>query len=221
MTPFLFLLGGFGVMAVTYLLTTRYRRRRDGVQPSYKDLLFVATLMGGFALAFYVLDRFGLSVQHGRPRTIFWLGLSTLWLVLAVRSAHERRSSGTVLMDLGRSPMFKLQMCLGVLMAVLAFGFAFYPESRAQAFAYVTWSAWFFVMARGRFEVRDRGIIIGSLLRWNRIARCVATDDNRVRLNLAKGIKRTVDLRLPADRRDEFIQLVNSRKTGNADGIAA
>jgi hypothetical protein len=208
----LFLLGGFGVMVVAYLLTTFYMRRRDGVQPSHKDVLIMATFMGCCVLVFYVLDRFGISLQHGQSRNIFSFGLGILLLVLALWTTHERRSSGTVLMDLGRSPLFKLHMGLTVLMAVMAVGFAFYPESRGQAFGYATWSAWFFVMARGRFEVRDRGIIIGSLLKWNRIARCVATDDNKVRLNLSKGIKRTVDLKLPADRRDEFIQLVNSRK---------
>src|SRR5262245_17614148 len=42
----LFLLGGFGVMVVAYLLTIFYMRRRDGVQPSYKDVLVMATFMG-------------------------------------------------------------------------------------------------------------------------------------------------------------------------------
>src|SRR5215469_11363147 len=60
---------------------------------------------------------------------------------------------------------------------------------------------------------------IGSSLR-TRIAlaqsqigvRRVATDDSLVRLNLNKGLQRTLDVRLPADRRDGFIQLVNARK---------
>ena len=70
-------------------------------------------------------------------------------------------------------------------------------------------------MARGRFEVRDRGVIVGSLLPWNRISGCVATADNTVRLNLNKGLRRTVDIKLPADRRDGFIQLISGRNGGN------
>jgi hypothetical protein len=97
-------------------------------------------------------------------------------------------------------------------MPALAIAFAINPESRVQAFAQITWSAWFFVMVRGRFQVRDRGIITGGLFPWDRIHRCAATGDNTVRLNLNKGVHRTIDLKLPADRRDAFIQLVNPRK---------
>ena len=74
-------------------------------------------------------------------------------------------------------------------------------------------------MARGRFEVRDRGVIASGLLPWNRIAGCAATADNAVRLNLNKGLQRTVDIRLPADRRDGFIQLVNARKEVNPEHL--
>src|SRR5215510_4902644 len=219
MNLYLFMLGGFGVMVLSYLLTTLYMRRRNGTQPNYTGLLIMVTSMGCFVAAFYILRRFGLDLQYGRPRDIFWLGLSIVWLVSAARTAYQRQMSGTVLMDLGPAPMFKLHTGLAVLMGALAIGLAFNSASRAQAFAYSTWSAWSFVMARGRFEVRDRGVITAGLLPWNRITGCAATADNAVRLNLNKGLQRTVDIRLPADRRDGFIQLVNARKEVNPEHL--
>jgi len=219
MNLYLFMLGGFGVMVLSYLLTTLYMRRRNGIQPNYTGLLIMVTSMGCFVAAFYILRRFGLDLQHGQPRDIFWLGLSIVWLVSAARTAYQRQMSGTVLMDLGPAPMFKLHTGLAGLMGALASGLAVNAASRAQAFAYSTWSAWSFVMARGRFEVRDRGVIASGLLPWNRIAGCAATADNAVRLNLNKGLQRTVDIRLPADRRDGFIQLVNARKEVNPEHL--
>jgi hypothetical protein len=215
-----FMLGGLGVMVLSYLLTIFYMRRNHGIQPRYTGLLIIVTTVGCLVPAFYILRRFGLDLQHGPARDIFWLALSILWLVSAVWTVYYRQMSGTVLMDLGPASMFKLQMGLSVLLGVVAIGLAIDSGSRAKAFAYGAWSAWFFVMARGRFEVRDRGVITAAqLLPWNRIAGCVATADNKVRLNLNKGLQRTVDIRLPADRRDGFIQLVNARKGVNPDPI--
>jgi hypothetical protein len=211
MIAFLFILGGLSVMVITYLLMTFYMRRRDGVQPSYRGLLILTTSMACTVAVIYMLQRFGLDVRHGHPRDIFWLVLGVAWLVLALRTAYQRQSSGAVLMDLGPAPMFKLQRGFGVLMLGVAIGLAINPESRVQAFAYITWSVWFFVMASGRFQVRDRGIITGGLLPWDRITLCVAMAENRVRLTLNKGLQRTVDLSVPADCRDGFIRLVNGR----------
>jgi len=208
---FWFLLGACGVMLVAYLLVMFYLRGKDGVQPGYTGLLIAATSMGCFLAIVYVLLGFGVDLRSGQPRQIVWLVLGIVWLVSAVRIASQRQSSGTVLMDFGPTPMFRLQMVFGVLMVVLAIALAINRESRAQSFGYAAWSALFFVMARGRFQVRDRGIMTSGLLTWNRITRCVATADNTVRLHLNKGLQRAVDLKLPADRRDEFIQLVSRR----------
>jgi hypothetical protein len=124
--------------------------------------------------------------------------------------------SGTVLMDLGPGPMFKMQIALSIMLAATAAGFAINPDSRVRAFAYAAWSVWFFVMARGRFQVRDRGIVTASaVLLWERIIECFASDDRTARLELNTGFQRTVDLRLPADLRDDFIEMVNSRKRGS------
>jgi hypothetical protein len=211
MTLFMVVVGCFGSLVLSYLVTSVYMRRRIGTQPSYTGLLIMCTSVGSFLLAVYVLRRFGVDLLHGQPRDIFWVVLGLVWLVQAVWAGYQRQSSGAVLMDLGPSPMFKLQLAFAILMAALAITFAIDHESRAQAFAYINWSAWFFVMARGRFEVRDGGVISGGFLPWNRIAQCVATGDNAVRLNLNKGLRRTVDLKLPAERRDGFIELVNRR----------
>jgi hypothetical protein len=210
---------GFGLMVLSYLLATFYMRRRHGIQPRYTNLLIMITTVGCFVPAFYILRRFGLDLRHGQARDIFWLVLSIVWLVSAGRTAYQRQTSGTVLMDLGPAPMFKLYMGLAVLLGVVAVGLAIDSGSRAQAFAYGAWSAWFFVMARGGFQVRDRGIIAARLLPWNRIAGCVATDDDRVRLSLNKGLQRTIDIKLPAERRDGFIQLVNAHKGMTPDPI--
>jgi hypothetical protein len=207
----LVVIGGFGTLVLSYVLTSIYMRRRIGIQPNYIGLLIMCTSMACFLLAFYVLRRFGLDLLRGHPRDIFWVVLGLVWLVQAVWAGHQRQSSGEILMDLGPSPIFKLQLALAILMAALAIGLAIAPESRAQAFAYMTWSAWFFQMARGRFEVRNGGVIIGGLLPWNRITQCAATGDNAVRLNLSRGLRRTVDLKLPVERRDGFVELVNGR----------
>ena len=187
-------------------------RTRDGVQPSYTGLLIAVTTMGCFVSAFYILRRFGFDLLHA-PLDIFWLVLGIMWLVSSVWTVYQRQTSGTVLMDLGPAPMLILWIGSAVLLGASAIGLAT-TGSRTQAFAFGTQSAWSFLMARGRIEVRDRGVILSAangLLPWNRIAGCVATDDNSARLNLNKGLQRFVDVRLPADRRDGFIQLVNAR----------
>jgi hypothetical protein len=212
MTLLLYMLGGFGLSVLGYLLAIFYIRRRDGIQPGYAGLLIMCISMGGFLLLFLVLRRFGLDLLHGGPRDIFWLILGFLWLGLAIWTVHQRHSSGTILMDLGPSPLFKLYLGCGVLMAAVAIRSALNPNSRAQAFGYVTWSAWFFVMARGRFEIRDRGVISGGLLPWHNISGCFATANNVVSLKLNRGMQRTVEFKLPPDRRDEFIRIVESRK---------
>src|SRR4029077_8963171 len=127
---------------------------------------------------FLLLKRLGLDLLHGGPRDVFWLILGLVWLGLAIWPVHQRRASGPILMDLGPSPLFKLYLACGLSMAVVAILSALNPNSRAQAFGYVTWAAWFFVMARGRFEIRDRGVMSGGLLPWHRISRCFATDNN-------------------------------------------
>src|SRR3954451_7642783 len=152
MAPFLFILGGFGLMVLSYLLMTFYMRRRNGVQPNYVGLLIMGISMGCFLSAFYILQRSGIDVQHGKPRDVFWIVLGIVWLALAVWTAYQRQVSGTVLMDLGPAPMFKVQIALAVLLAAMAIGVALSPEARTQAFAYTAWSLWFLVMALGRFE---------------------------------------------------------------------
>jgi hypothetical protein len=213
MTLLWYTLGGLSLSVLAYLLMIFYVRRRDGVQPGYTGLLIMCMSMGGFLLVLFVLRRFGLDLLHGEPRDIFWLALGLVWFGSAVWTVHQRHSSGALLMDLGPSPFFKLYLGCGVLMATVAIPLALNPDSRAQGVAYVTWSAWSFVMARGRFEVRDRGVISGGLFPWHRISGCLATANNVVSLKLNRGIQRTVDVKLPPNRRDEFIQIVENRKS--------
>jgi len=213
--PLIPMLGVCGVLVSGYLLMTAYMSRRDGIQPSYTGLLVMLTTAGCFVSAFYILRRFGLDLLHGPPLDIFWLVLSIMCLFPAVWTVYQRQMSGTVLMDLGPAPMFKLWIGLAALMGVSGIGLAINSGSRAQAFFLGTQSAWLLVMAGGRFEVRDHGVILSpsnGFLPWNRIAGCVAIADDIVRLNLNKGLQRTVEIRLRADRRDGFIQLVNARK---------
>ena len=66
--------------------------------------------------------------------------------MLAIRLAVERRSSGSVLLDIGPNPMSKMQT---IVLAVTAVVMAVSNESRAQAFAYATWSMWSILMGRG------------------------------------------------------------------------
>ena len=70
----LFMLGGFGVMVFSYLLTTFFMRRRNGLQPSYTGLLIMVTSMGCLVAAFYVLRRFWTRSAIAQPRDTFWLG---------------------------------------------------------------------------------------------------------------------------------------------------
>src|SRR3954447_5993727 len=86
-TPFLFILGGFGLMVLSYLLMTFYMRRRNRVQPNYVGLLIMGISMGCFLSAFYILQRSGIDVQHGKPRDVFWIVLGIVWLTLAVWTA--------------------------------------------------------------------------------------------------------------------------------------
>lgn len=213
MTLLWYMLGGFGVAVLAYLLTIFYVRRLDGIQPGYTGLLIMCLSMAGFLLLFLVLRRFGLDLLHGEPRNIFWLILGFLWLGFAVWTMHQRHSSGAILMDLGPSPLFKLHLTTGVLLATVAIPCALNPDSRAQAFAYITWSVWSIVMARGRFEIRDSGVISAGLLPWHRISECFATADNAVCLKLNRGIQRSVDFKVPSNRRGEFIQIIESRKS--------
>jgi hypothetical protein len=205
----IFLLLSAGVMVSTYLLMMFYMRRKNGVQPAYTGLVIMGVSMVCIVAIAYVLLRFDIDVRRGEPREIVWVTLGTVWLGSAARIAHQRRSSGIVLMDLGRNPLFKLHMAFAGLMLAMAVVLVINHESRAQAFGYAAWSAWFFVLARGRIQVRERGVMTNGLLAWKRITRCGATADNIVRLQLNRGLQRAVDLKLPADRRDEFVDLVS------------
>lgn len=210
---YLLVLGAFALMALAYVGMVAYMRHRDGFQPSYAGLLVMTITMGCMFAAISLLHRFGLDIQHGKPRDVFWTALGMVWVVLAVQTVYHRRFSGTVLMDVGVAPMFKLRIAVAILMVALAISLAVYPESRTQAFAYLTWGAWFFLISRGRIEVRDRGLMVGVFLAWNRIARCESAANDLVRLKLRKGIQRTVHVKLPPARRDQFIELVNERKS--------
>jgi hypothetical protein len=66
-----FLFGGFGVMAITYLLIIRYMRRKQGVQPGYVGLVIAAISMVCVLGAFYVLQRVGVDLRSGQPREMF------------------------------------------------------------------------------------------------------------------------------------------------------
>ena len=211
MTPWLFVIGACGVMVTSYLVVTRHMSRRNGLQPGKAGLVIMVTTLVCFLTGFFVLRRFGIDLFRGRPRDVLWGVLGIVWLASAVRIAYERRASGAVLLDLGRVPMFRLWMFFSVVMLAIGIGNAFSPASRVQGFAYIAWSAWFFAMARGRFQVRERGIITGDLLPWRRITGCVATAENAVRLNLTKKLQRNVDIKLPPDLRDKFIELVDAR----------
>jgi hypothetical protein len=208
----LFVLGGFGLAVAAYLLFASYMRRSDGVQPGYIGLVIMCVSMVGFLAVWFVLRRFGMDLLHGEPRDVFWLLLGVVWLLSAAWLIYERRVSGTVLMDLGRAPMSKVPTTFAAILIALAVSRAATPESRVQAFAYMAWSAWFFVMGRGRLQITERGIVAGGLLGWRRISRCEATAENAVRLNLNKGLQREVNIRLPAHVRDEFIRIVEERK---------
>jgi hypothetical protein len=204
--------GWFALAAIAYVLISFYMRARIGPQPGYAGLLTITAAMSGVLITFHTLQRFGIDLMHGRPRDVFWLILGLLWLVLAGRMLHQRLSSGVVLMDLGPAPMFKLQIASAVLLLVVAISLVIDSESYVQAFAYSTWAAWFLVMARGRFAVRDRGIVAGEFLPWSRITGCVVTGDDAVRMQLSRGPRRTVTIRIPPGRRDAFIDLVNRQK---------
>jgi hypothetical protein len=207
-----FMLGALGVLLLSYLLTASYMRRKHGVNVRYTGLLIMLLTVACFVPAFYVLRRFGFDLRRGQAREIFWLVLGVVWIVSSVSILYDRKRSGAVLMDLGPAPMSRLQIGLAVLLGVVAIGLAIGSGPHAQAFAYAAWSAWFFVMSRGRIEVRERGVILSGLLPWRRIAACAAASHNVVRLELTRGLQRIVDVSLPADRSDEFIHLVNAHK---------
>lgn len=202
-----FLIGSFGVLVITYLLIIRYMRRHHGVQPGYGGVAVAAISMICVLVAFYVLHRMGVDLR-GQTRELLWPVLSVVWLVHAAVMAYQRQSSGTVVMDLGPNPMWKLQTGFGVLMAAMAIALIANGDSPAQAFAYAAWAVWLLVMACGRLQIRERGVIASAFVAWKRISGCTATAPDVVRLHLKNGIQRKIDLRLPADRIDEYVELV-------------
>jgi hypothetical protein len=210
------MIGGLGVMALTYLVMRSHMRRKIGIQPNYTGLIVMIVSTLGCVGAFAVLKYYGIDIVHGRPRDVFYVLLGFVWLVMAVRTGYQQRSSGEVLMDLGPAPMYRIQMFFSLLMVVIGVSFAMRPETRAQAFCHFMWAAWFFTMARGRFAVRDSGIMNGGLLPWKRITGCMVTTQDTVRLNVNKGLQRTVDLKLPAERLDGFVQLVQGHTQAHA-----
>src|SRR5688500_16921869 len=98
---FWFLLLGFGVMVLTYLLTMFYMRGKQGVQPGYKGLVIMSVSMVCVLAAALVLQRSGVDLRSERPREILWIALGVLWLFAAGVIAYQRTSSGSVLMDFG------------------------------------------------------------------------------------------------------------------------
>ena len=151
----LFIICGIGVMVLSYLLIGFYIRRNHGVQPGLNGLFIMVDIHGLRPDRLLWLEAFRTRPASRAPtRHLLDRARPHVGLVLSVRTAYERQSSGTVLMDLGPSPMFKLQVAFAVLMGGLAVGFSMNRLTRSQAFAHFMWSVWFFVMARGRFQVR-------------------------------------------------------------------
>ena len=60
-------LGVFGLVLITSLLTKLYMRRRDGIQPGYKGFLIMATAAGCGLLAVYCLERLAWTYNTDNP----------------------------------------------------------------------------------------------------------------------------------------------------------
>jgi hypothetical protein len=210
------MLGALGTMTLSYVLTARYLRQRVGVQPAYKGLVIMLTTAACFGAALYAAKAAGFDLLHGRPRDVFWLILGAVWIITSARVLYERQTSGAVLIDLGRTPIAKIHLGLAVVMAVAAVGLAVSGDSPAQSVAYGAWAVWCLVMARGRLQIREGGIMTTGTLRWQRIVRRVAKDRDKVHLHLNKGWQRDIDIKVPADIRDEFLRIIEQRT-----GVAA
>jgi hypothetical protein len=210
------MLGALGTMTLSYLLTARYLRKRVGVQPAYKGLVIMLTTAACFGALLYAAKQAGFDLLHGRPRDVFWLILGAVWIITSARVLYERQTSGAVLMDLGRTPIAKIHLGLAVVMAVAAVGLGVSGDSPTQSVAYGAWAVWCLVMARGRLQIREYGIMTTGTLRWQRIVRCVAKDRDKVHLHLNKGWQRDIDINVPADVRDEFLRIIEQRT-----GVAA
>src|SRR6476620_218905 len=94
-----YMLGGFSLSVLAYLLAMAYIRRRDGIQPSYAGLVVMCISMSGFLFVFWALRGFGVDLLHRGSRDVFWLAMGFVWLGLAIWMVHERHSSGALLMD--------------------------------------------------------------------------------------------------------------------------
>jgi hypothetical protein len=203
--------GTLGTMTLSYVLVAWYLRKRIGVQPGHRGLLVMLTSAACVLAAFYVARRAGIDLLHGRLREFFWLALAAVWVALTARLIYERRSAGDVVLDIGPTAMSKIQITLAVVMAAMAVALVLSGESRGQALAYAMWSIWSIVMARGRLQIREGGIITGGLLPWRRIVRCAPKNQEHVHLTLNKGLQREIDVKLPVHLQEDFIRIVEQR----------
>jgi len=107
-----------GVMVLAHLAGEFYQRRREGPQPHYIGLLIMSVSVAAVLLLFH---GHGLGLEHhGVTRDVCWLALTFAWLGFVVWVVYQRRSSGGILMDLGRSLFFKLQIFCGAVTAATA-----------------------------------------------------------------------------------------------------
>lgn len=210
------ILGALGIMVVTYVLVARQLRSRVGVQPGYRRLLFILIVTACTSALFHFAKRAGIDVLHGRPRDIFSLVLGSFWAGMSAHVAYQWHSSGKILMDFGPAPLAKMHIGLAVFMAGLAIMLVTSGESSAQAFMYGMWAIWSLVSSRGRLQIREQGISTMGLLRWRRIARCVAGEGDRVHLHLNRGWKRDININVPSGVRDEFVKIVEQRAGATA-----
>ena len=121
------------------------------------SLIFDQALFDSFGLAFAVLW------------SLIWLAFLGTWL-------YGRTAAGGVLLDCGPHPTWYLFLMQAVLFLILGLAGGLAASSVSRVFGIagpifgVSFAAYWFILATGRLQVREKGIwTYWSLLRWGKI----------------------------------------------------
>lgn len=150
----------------------------------------------------------------------FVIAFAVLWGLVALAFLgtwlYGRGAGGGVLLDCGPIPMRHLFLMNAVLFPVMGLTSAATSESKAVAISsavfWILFAAYWLIMATGRLQVRENGILrYCSLLRWGRIASYRWANDSTL-LVKGKGLLSWFEgaLPVPPEQKQAFQELLTT-----------
>jgi hypothetical protein len=145
-------------------------------------------------------------MQHLDPK-VLWMFLAEILgaAVLCTAVIVRRRIAGPMLLDLGSiqpwgigsmtSP--RARLALGIAMLVLGVFDTFVIPTKFTGLAFVFCGEFTILIASRKVQIRQNGILLGKLMRWDEIREYEVSPRGFLRLRLVDGLWRRFDVEIP------------------------